>query len=201
MTAVREDVLHGVEDATQDCTIVWIDTREAVIVRWEAGVAGLERHRSDVPSHHKSTGHVRYDPAVQHGGGAPHDTGEQRRLEHLGRFVEMVASLVPPTGELIILGPGTVRDRLEQRIRESDRHASRKRGVTCRATGRLTDRQLLSRVRHLAGADELRLTSGPHGRPEPPPRRPSGAVRPPHREGAKPTIEIDEEDLIEEEPG
>jgi hypothetical protein len=199
MTAVREDDGRMRDDAGQDCTLVWIDTREAVIVRWQAGSATVERHHSDVPPHHRSTGHVRYDPAVQHGGGAPHDTGEQRRLEHLARFVESIAGLLPATDELLIMGPGTVRDRLEQRVRELDRHGSRSRSVTCRATGRLTDRQLLARVRHLAGSDPSRLTSGPHGRPEPPARRPSGAVRPtPRRAGAKPTIVIDPEELIEE---
>jgi hypothetical protein len=202
MTATREDIAKLGDDDTQDCTLVWIDTREAVIVRWQGGAAAIERHHSDVPPHHKGTGHVRYDPAVQHGGGAPHDTGEQRRLEHLARFVETIANLVPPDDELVILGPGTVRDRLEQRIRETDRHASRTRGVTCQAAGRLTDRQLMARVRRLAGADERRVTSGPHGRPEAPALRPSGSPRPtPRRVGSKPSIEIDVMELIEEEPG
>jgi hypothetical protein len=202
MTATREDVPPLGRDATQDCSLVWIDTREAVIVRWQADAAAVERHHSDVPSHHRSTGHVRYDPAVQHGGGAPHDTGEQRRLEHLTRFVETIASLVPPDDELLILGPGTVRDRLEQRVRETDRHAGRGRKVSCQAAGRLTERQLVARVRRLAGAGERRVISGPHGRPEATARRPSGSRRPtPRRVGPKPSIEIDVMDQIEEEPG
>jgi hypothetical protein len=202
MTATRETVLPARDDATRDRTLVWIDAREAVIARWQMGEVRLERLRSDVPSHHRATGHVRYDPAVRHGGGAPQDAGEQRRLEHLARFVELVATHVPPDDDLVILGPGTVRDRLEHVVRETDEHASRTRSVTCRAAARLTDHQLVARLRHVAGADPRRWTGGTYRQTETPSRRPSGSVRPtPRRAGPKPMIEIDEEDLIEEEPG
>ena len=201
MTATR-DILGVEDDATQDCTLVWIDAREAVIARWQGDAAHLERLHSDVPAHHRATGHVHYDPTVGHGGVAPKDAGERQRLEHLTRFVELVATHVPPVDEVVILGPGTVRDRLAHRIRETDRHASRTRVVTCEAAARLTERQIIARLRHVAGADQRRWTSGAYRGTEAPPRRPSGSVRPePRRSGPKPTIEIDTKDLIEEEPG
>ncbi len=202
MIATREEVLPAEDDGTQDCTLVWIDARHAIVAHWQAGEARLERLESDVPSHRKATGHVRYDPAMRHGGGAPKDTGEANRLEHLARFVDLVATHVPPDDELGILGPGTVRDRLEHHIRETDRHASRTRTVTCQAAGRLTDRQLVARLRHLAGAEQRRRTAGAYRPTEAPSRRPSGSPRPaPRRVTPKPRIEIDEEDLFEEEPG
>ena len=202
MTVARHDVLQAGDDATQDSTLVWIDAREAVIARWQAAEVRLEHLHSDVPSHRRATGHVRYDPAVRHGGGAPLDAGEQHRLEHLARFVELVATHVPPDGQVVILGPGTVRDRLEHRIRETDRHASRTRVVACRAAARLTDRQLVARLRHAAGVDEPRRTSGAYRGTETPSRRPSGSVRPAARRVVrKRWIEIDEADLMEEEPG
>ena len=201
MTATREDVQPVKDDATQDCTLVWIDAREAVIARWQGGEARLERLHSDVPSHHRSTGHVHYDPTVRHGGVAPKDAGERRRLEHLTRFVELVATQLPPADDVAILGPGTVRDRLAHRIRETDRHASRTRGVTCEAAPRLTDRQIVARLRRAAGADRRRWTAGAYRGPEAPARRPSGSVRQgPRRSGPKPLIEIDEKAMIEEEP-
>ena len=40
-------------------TLVRIDAREAVIVRLEGGRAHIERVESDVPAHHRATGHVR----------------------------------------------------------------------------------------------------------------------------------------------
>lgn len=201
MTATGEEVLASNGRVAQDHTLVWIDARQAVVASWHAGEVRLERFTSDVPSHHKATGHVRYDPAVRHGGGAPKDTGEANRLEHLARFVDLVANRLPADDELVILGPGTVRDRLEHRVRDMDRHASRTRSVTCQASGRLTDRQLVARLRHVAG-EERRRTVGAYRWTGSPTRRASGSEGPaPQRVSPKPRIEIDEEDLIEEEPG
>jgi hypothetical protein len=202
MTATREEAPAATDDATRDCTLVWIDSRRAVVAHWHDGEANLEHLESDVPSHHRATGHVRYDPSVRHGGGAPQDTGEANRLEHLARFVDLVAGRVPPGDDLVIIGPGTVRDRLEHRVREADRHASRTRIVTCQAAGRLTDRQLLARLRHVAGADERRRSVGAYRWTEPSDRRRSGGSQPtPRRVAPKPSTEIDEEDLLEEIPG
>jgi hypothetical protein len=201
MTATREDTLPPDDGIAQDHTLVWIDAREAVVTSWHAGEVRLDRFTSDVPSHHKATGHVRYDPTVRHGGGAPKDTGEANRIEHLTRFVDLVATRVPPGDALVILGPGTVRDRLAHRIRESDRHASRMRSVTCHAAERMTDRQLVARLRHLAG-EERRRTVGAYRWAGSPSGHANGGDRAtPRRVRPKPRIEIDDEDLIEEEPG
>ncbi len=201
MIATREDLQPIGDDSRPDCTLVWIDAREAVVVRWHAGEVKLERLRSDVPSHHKATGHVRYDPTVRHGGGAPKDTGEANRLEHLTRFVDRVATHVPPDDSVAILGPGTVRDRLEHRVRESDQHASRARGVTCEPAARLTDRQLVARVRRVAG-EERRRTVGAYRWTQSAARNASGGQMPmPRRVGPKPRAEIEDEVFTLEEPG
>ena len=143
-------------------TLVWIDAREAVIVRWRDDRARLERVDSDVPAHHRATGHVRHDPGVRHGGGGPPQTaGEPHRLEHLDRFVEQIANRLPPGDDLLILGPGTVHERLERLVRETDERHERSRGVSCEASSQLTDRQLIARLRHFAGADPRRRTVGP----------------------------------------
>jgi hypothetical protein len=189
-------------DATLGWTLVWIDAREAVVARWCAGEALLERFRSDVPAHRRATGHVRYDPAVRHGGGAPHDAGEANRLEHLARFVDFVARQVPPDDDLLILGPGTVRDRLARLVHEADRHASSLRGVTCEAAARLTDRQLAARLRHRAGIDRRPRASGAHrwtgisAAPIPGPKRP-----PSRRPIRRPETELETENLVDEDVG
>jgi hypothetical protein len=200
MTATREDRVAVEDGVTQDCTLVWIDAREAVIARWQEGEAHLERLHSDVPSHHRATGHVHYDPTVGHGGLAPKDAGERKRLEHLARFVELVATKLPATDELVIIGPGTVRDRLAHRVREADRHASRAREVRCEAAARLTDRQIVARLRHVAGSEQRRWIAGAYRTKASPTLRPSGSVRPEsERGGPKPSSQIDTKDLIEEE--
>lgn len=175
------------------CTLVWIDSREAVIVRWHDDRAHLERLDSDVPAHHRATGNVRHDPAVRHGGGGPSQTaGEPHRLEHLGRFVEQVANRLPPGDDLLILGPGTVRERLERLVRESGGHHEPSRGITSEPSPPLTDRQLIARLRHVVGADPRRRTVGAYRWSEPPSEPPSGHAQPgPRRVVEKRTNRLD----------
>lgn len=160
MTGARADIPHAGGEITPDCTLVWIDAREAVVARWRAGEVRLERLLSDVPSRRRATGHIRHDPTVRHGGGAPQDAGEARRLEHLTRFIDLVSTHVTPEDNVVILGPGTVRDRLEHHLRESDRTASRSRHVSCETASQLTDPQIVARLRHMVGADPRRRTVG-----------------------------------------
>jgi len=179
---------------TRPSTLVWIDARGAVIVRWRGNRARVEREESIVPDHHRATGHVRHDPAVRHGGGgAPQTADEPHRLEHLARFVDQVASRLPPDDDLVILGPGTVREHLERHVRETDERHGRSRGISCEASPRLTDRQLIARVRHTAGADPLRRTVGAYRWTDAPTRRPSdGAQRLPRRVVEKPPRHVDQ---------
>jgi len=155
-------------------TIVWVDARHAVIVRWQDAEAHLERIESDVPAHHRATGHVRHDAAVRPGGGMPKTAGEPHRLEHLAQFIDGVAGRLPDDDDLLILGPETVRERLGREVRERDRHHGHDRLVTCEAAPPLTDRQLIARLRHLAGSDAPRQTFGAYRWSEPTPRRESG---------------------------
>jgi hypothetical protein len=178
---------------TRPSTLVWIDAREAVIVRWQDDRARLERVDSEVPAHHRATGHVRHDPAVRHGGGGPPQTaGEPHRLEHLERFVEQIASRLPPDEDLLILGPGTVRERLERLVRETDEHHERSRGISGEASAQLTERQLIARLRDFAGVAPRRRTVGAYRWSEPPPHRPSGQTQLlPQRVVEKPPRQVD----------
>lgn len=148
-------------------TLIWIDAREAVIVRWSGDPAVVERVLSDVPAHRRATGHVRYDPGVRHGGGRPQTAGEPHRLEHLRRFVERVADRLGNVDDLLVIGPGGVHERLARRVREADRDHGRTRIVSCRTAAPATERQLIARLRLFAGAAPRRRTVGasPGGEP------------------------------------
>ncbi len=145
---------------TRPSTLVWIDAREAVIVRWQDDDAQLERIDSEVPAHHRSTGHVRHDPGIRHGGGGAQTAGEPHRLEHLERFVEAIADRLTPDDDLLIIGPGTVRERLEHHVRARDEHQRRSRIISCQPSAPLTDRQLIARFRAFAGLAPRRRTIG-----------------------------------------
>lgn len=141
-------------------TLVWIDSDDALIVRWN-GSATIERVTSDVPPRHRSTGHVRHDPGVRHGGGGvPTDRLERDRKRHLDRFIEQVALRVPPAEAVHIVGPGVVRKRLGRVLRAEDRRLGRDRVVDSGAATQLTERQLVADIRTLSG-DPAPRSDGP----------------------------------------
>ena len=192
-TAMTGDTTPGMQE-TRPTTLVWIDAREAIIVRWHHDRARLEREASDVPPHHRATGHVRHDPVMRHGGGGGRQTaGEPRRLEHLERFLARIAERVSPDDDLLILGPGTVREHLERRIQAADETHGRVRTIIGEPSSRLSDRQLIARLRRLVGVDPRRRTIGAYRWSEPARHRPSGeTIGLPRRVADKPHHESDE---------
>lgn len=166
----------------RSCTLVWIDAREAVIVRSEGDRARLARVESEVPAHHRATGRVRHDPRIRHGGGGrPQTSGEPHRLEHLKRFVLEIANRLAPGDDLLILGPGTVHELLARQLSESDERHGRHREVSCVASPPFTDRQLIARLRAFAGAETRRRTVGAYRWAGLPAHCPSGEAQPPPR--------------------
>jgi len=140
--------LRSIDGAT---TLVWIDSEEAIIVRW-ADRATIERVRSGVEGRHRSTGHVRVEPTVRHGGGGPSAAAlERARREHLRAFVDEVIAHVPDQDDVTVVGPGVVRQCLERGLRADDRRHSRHRLVHSATSDRLTEQALVAHVRELAG--------------------------------------------------
>lgn len=159
--------------------LVWIDAREAVVVRMQGDRTRIDRVASDVPPHRRATGHVRHEPDIRHGGGgSPQTAGEPRRLEHLKRFVADVANRLALEDDLVILGPGTVHERLARYLAESDEHRGRHRLMACEVSPRLTDRQLIARLQRFAGIEPRRHTVGAYRWSQPAARRPSGQADP-----------------------
>jgi hypothetical protein len=138
--------------------LVWIDAREAVIVRVVDHGASVERIRSDVPGRHRSVGHIRHDPA-RHGGGRDAAAGEPRRLEHLEAFCRAVAERIPTTSDVVVMGPGTVRHHLERRLRHAagSRATRRMEGLPA---GRMTDGQLVAWLKGYLEDEPRRTTVG-----------------------------------------
>ncbi len=144
-------------------TLVWIDSRQAVIVRWD-GAARFIRLESDVPAHRRSTGHVAHNPMIrQGGGGGRQEAGERHRLEHLHRFISQVEARLAPDDEIEILGPGTVRERLAHLVETNDRHRGRPHRVCTHPTGPLTEAQLVALLREAAGDPPRRGGKGAPG--------------------------------------
>jgi hypothetical protein len=83
---------------------------------------------------------------------------DQARLERVGgalpAFLDAVAARVPETDDVVVVGPGTIRQRLERQLRRADREEGRSRVVRSAASERLTEQELVAHVRELAGVDQ-----------------------------------------------
>jgi hypothetical protein len=158
-------------DQERPRALVWIDAREAIIVRWEDERARIVRVSSDVPDRHKSLGHVRHDPAIRHGGGRAQDAEESRREEYLARFLKDVIQRLPAGTDLTVLGPGTVHDHLARAVRTADVEHHDVRVVVGRRSSRMTDRQLVGLLRELEGDEAPRRIEDGPPRPVEHPRR------------------------------
>lgn len=139
-------------------TLVWIDSEEAIIVRW-ADRATVERVRSEGARHGHPTGRGPAAPSGHHGDGEA-DAASRARREDLRLFVDDVAERVPPSDDLTVVGPGVVRGMLERAVRADDRHHGRRRLVHSAAAERLTEQELVAHVRALAGDAPPRLGIG-----------------------------------------
>lgn len=179
--------------AASRVTLVWIDSREAIVARPDDRTPRIERIESEIPAHHRATGHVRHDPGIRHGGGGVSQTaGEPHRLEHRERFLDRVALCLPVDDDLVLIGPGTMREHLERRIRETDERQRRTRRVSTESSTRLTDRQLLARLHRLGGAEPRRCTVGAYRWSGKRTKRPSGAPAAlPRRVVEKPPRDVD----------
>lgn len=141
--------------AIRPSTLVWIDSREAIIVRWAGGRSEVRHLRSMVPVRRRATGHVRHDPCIRHGGGGP-QSDEPHRLEHLDRFMAAVEGGLPADDDLYLLGPGAIHEQLAARLREHDRGSGIPRRIRCETAARLTDPQLVARLREAVGSTPRR---------------------------------------------
>jgi len=138
--------------------LVWIDSRSATIVRGGTNGPVLEHVESDVPAHRKSTGNVRVDPAIRHGGGGDvTNQVERHRLEHRRAFLVDVASRIAPSDDVVVLGPGPVRRHLATLLAEEPRRIAAGAAVVEASAVRRSARQLVARYLELAGEPAPRI--------------------------------------------
>ncbi len=161
MTVATDTPVAAVADREGSGVLVWIDAREAVIVRWTGETASIDRLTSDVPAHTRATRHVRYDPLTRHGGGGGgQPAAERRRVAHLDRFVDLVADRVDGDEDVVVIGHGMVHERLESRLRALDASRQRSRPISVRRADRATERQLVAELRAHLGASPKRRRVG-----------------------------------------
>ena len=132
---------------TEPRTLVWIDSERALIVRWD-GSATVTQIESEVPSHRRMGGHVSHDANLRTIGSPSPDP---HRLEHLRHYLRQVADRLEPSDPIEVIGPGTVHEHLADLLIEEGRHQGRSRVVLATSAARLSEAQLIARLRTAAG--------------------------------------------------
>src|SRR3970040_3184679 len=114
--------------AVESLTVVWIDSRRALLVRWN-GAPHVVRLESEVPPRRRGGEHVTHD-AILRTMGAPDPDGH--RSEHLRQFLQEVAARIAPRHAVAIVGHGPVHERLAGPVGGQGGRDRRARGAAAR---------------------------------------------------------------------
>ena len=121
---------------------IWIDHKKAVIVSASANGVTAKTLESDVRSHARFSG-------PQEGGGEK--KYEARYGEHLDRYYDEVISELGQPEALLIFGPGEAKLQLKERLSRS--RALAERVVEIETTDKLTEPQIVAKVKEHYGID------------------------------------------------
>ena len=141
-------------------TLVWIDSEEAIIVRW-ADRATVERVRSDVPGpapFHRPRPSDRPATTVAGPGRKPPNGLAERGLPPSSTTWPGSCHRMETCSSS---ARGWSAERLERDIRAEDRQLGRHRHVHAAPAERLTEEELVARVRELAGEAPKRRACRP----------------------------------------
>jgi hypothetical protein len=115
---------------------VWIDHRKAVIVILAGKTEQVLQVTSDMEKH------VRYSGAAQED--SAEDQRDKRFTGQLNKYYDQIIGCLRDADSILILGPGEAKGELEERL---GREALRGRIVGIETVDKMTDRQVVARVR------------------------------------------------------
>ena len=121
---------------------IWIDHKRAVIVSASADGVSTRTLESDVGAHPHFGGQ-------QDGGGEK--KYEERHTHRLEQYYDQVIRELGDPEGILILGPGEGKIELEERLNRSTARADRT--IAVEAADKLTDRQLVAKVKEHFGID------------------------------------------------
>ncbi len=173
------------EAEVQGIGIVWVDSRGAIVGRWE-GEPAFEEIESGAPPKRRAVGSVRRGPARPFGGGRVPGSGTERQhVEEMRRFFAAVAERVADLDAVEVGGRGPAHERFAAVLDKLSEGGDGELEVTVRPLARRPSRaQMAARLRKLVGQPLPRRTKGPY-RPSEPGRDASGRERQPGREDVR----------------
>jgi hypothetical protein len=143
---------------------IWIDHRKAVIVELTSAGQTVRIIESHVEKHPQRGGDSpmkgRYEARQ-----VPADDSRQLALtSDLHHYYDAVIASVPQGVSLLVFGPGEAKGEFHKRITEAKPEA---RVLAVQTEDKMTDRQIVAKVRLHFGAGEPRITRGPGMPPNP----------------------------------
>jgi hypothetical protein len=133
---------------------IWIDHKKAVIVSASAGRVTATTLESDVGPHARYSARAGYPTPDGPQGGRGEQKYEHRYDQHLDQYYDEVISRLGHPDAVLIFGPGEAKLQLRERLSRSKALSERIVGVE--TTDRLTDRQIVAKVKKHYG---IRRTS------------------------------------------
>jgi len=124
---------------------IWIDHEKAVIVSASASGVTVHTLESAIGPHDRYSDRASYptpDGPKESGGEKKY---EQRHDEHLDRYYDEVISRLGQPEAILLLGPGEAKLQLKARLDRSKAMSARVVGVE--TTDRLTDQEVVSKVK------------------------------------------------------
>lgn len=115
---------------------VWIDHRDAVIVKLADEGEVISRVNSDMAPHERFS--------AQAPEGSPEDRRDRRFEEHLHKYYDAVMAVIRDADAILIFGPGEAKREFAKRL-EHERLGDRV--VSVETADKLTDPQIAARVR------------------------------------------------------
>lgn len=130
---------------------VWIDHKRAVIVFASADGVSAKTVESEVGPHARYSDRAAYPTPDGTRDGGSEKKYEERYDQHLDRYYDAVISQLGQPAALLILGPGEAKLQLKERLSRSQ--ALFERIVRIETTDKLTDPQIVARVKEHYGID------------------------------------------------
>ena len=130
---------------------IWIDHRRAVIVSTSADRATTKTVESEVGPHARYSGRAGYPTSDGPQDGRGEKKYEERYDQHLDRYYDEVISQLDQPDALFIFGPGEAKLQLKERLSRSK--ALSEHTVEIESTDKLTDPQIVAKVKEHFGID------------------------------------------------
>jgi hypothetical protein len=128
---------------------IWIDHKKAVIVFASADGVTTKTLESEIGPHARYSGRAGAPDGPHDGGGEK--KYEDRYDQHLDRYYDEVISQLGQPEALLIFGPGEAKLQLKERLSRSKALSERIVGIE--TTDKLTDPQIVAKVKEHYGID------------------------------------------------